>query len=83
MIRDLLEEINTEFILMDGFDDCIIGICSRYGQEDCVTYDKNKVLKKLTEKGLDEEEAIDFFQFNQIGAYVGPYTPCFVELIQN
>jgi hypothetical protein len=30
--------------------------------------------------GMEEEEAIEFFYFNQAGAWVGETTPCFITL---
>ena len=38
-IRDYIADINPEFLLMDGFDDCIVGIASRFGSENFVIYD--------------------------------------------
>ena len=29
-------------------------------------------------RGMSEEEAVDFFEFNVAGAYMGPNTPMFV-----
>ena len=31
--------------------------------------------------GMTEEEAIDFYYYNVVGAYMGEYTPCFVEVL--
>jgi len=30
---------------------------------------------------MSEEESIEFFEYNQIGAWVGDYTPCFITLL--
>jgi len=37
------------------------------------------VLDKLVEGGMTHEEAVEWFEFNQIGAWVGDKTPCFIE----
>ena len=29
--------------------------------------------------GMNEEDAIDYFYFNVVGAYVGEYTPVFIN----
>lgn len=67
-------------LIMDGYDDCIIGICTRFGQEPIVAYDRAKVIAKLMAEGLTEEDAEEWFQFNQIGGWHGEQTPCFIEL---
>lgn len=79
---DYIKEVYPEVMLMDGFDDCIIGICERIGQEPIVTYDKDAIIAKMvTEDDMTEEDALEFFYFNQIGAWVGDTTPCFVTLL--
>jgi len=79
---DYIVETYPEVMLMDGFEDCIVGICERMGQEPIVTYDKNKIIDKMiTEDGMTEEDALEFFYYNQIGAWVGDTTPCFVTIL--
>ena len=63
---------------MDGFDDCIAGVVERFGQEPIVCYDKSKVIDQMISEGMTEEEAVEFFEYNQIGAWVGERTPCFL-----
>ena len=66
-------------LFMDGFDDCIAGVVQRYGQPTIVCYDKEKVLEQLTDDGMTDEEAREYFEYNQIGAWVGEQTPCFIS----
>ena len=66
-------------MIMDGFDDCIAGVVQRYGQPTIVCYDKEKVLKQLMDDGMTDEEAVEYFEYNQIGAWVGEQTPCFIS----
>ena len=68
-----------EMLTMDGYDDCIVGVVERYGQKPIVCYDKEKVLQRLESEGCDRDEAEEFFYFNQIGAWVGDSTPCFLS----
>jgi len=63
---------------MDGYDDCIIGICRRFGQQDLIAYDYEKVIASLSADGLTHDEAVEYFEFNQIGAWMGEGTPCFI-----
>ena len=76
-VDDLADEFATDLIRMDGYDDCIVGIVERYGQSPIFCYDKQKVLSKLQED-MSLEEAEEFFNFNQLGAWVGEGTPCFL-----
>ena len=66
-------------LFMDGFDDCIAGVVHRYGQPTIVCYDKEKVLEQLMDDGMTNEEAIEYFNYNQMGAWVGEQTPCFIS----
>jgi len=68
-----------ELLTMDGYDDCIVGVVERFGQNPIVCYDKDKVLQKLVEDGCSEDEAAEFWSFNQIGAWAGDATPCFLS----
>jgi len=75
----LLEDVDLEFTKMDGFDDCIVGIVERFGSEPILCYDRQAVLEKSMEDGMTREEAEEYFSFNQIGAWVGETTPCFLS----
>ena len=66
-----------DLLIMDGFDDCIEGVVERFGQNPIVCYNKQKVLSVLGEE-MTSEEAYEWFEFNQIGAWVGDSTPCFI-----
>lgn len=68
----------NDLLTMDGFDDCIAGVVERFGQGPIVCYDKEAVLDKLSRDGLSREDAEEHFYFNQIGAWVGDGTPCFI-----
>lgn len=81
MTREEIQErlgIDDEAILMDGFDDCVVGAVEQFGRPRVVAYDVGKVLAKLQADGMSYEEAEEFWSFNQLGAYVGDYTPVFI-----
>ena len=70
-----------DVLIADGFDDAIIGLAERYGMNPVVLYNKNKCLNIMqTRDGMSEEDAIDFFYYNIVGAYMGEHTPCFAEI---
>ena len=68
-----------ELMTMNGYDDCIVGVVERFGQNPIVCYDKEKVIQRLETDGCTRDEAEEFFYFNQIGAWVGDSTPCFLS----
>ena len=66
----------------DGFDDAIIGTVERCGQtETVILYDKHKVIEILT-RDMPLEDAVDYFEYNILGAYVGEGTPAFATLVE-
>ncbi len=70
----------SEELYADGFDDAIIGIGRQFNKT-IVVYDESKCLDILIKRdGMTEEEAIEFFEFNVVGAYVGEHTPIYVRL---
>ena len=82
MIRDDVERYaegaELELVLADGFDDCIVGIGRQFTRT-FVVYDYEKVIKKLKKRdGMSDEEAVEWFEFNVVGAWVGESTPVFL-----
>lgn len=70
----------SEALVADGFDEAIIGMARQFNQT-LVVYDEDKCLAILMERdGMTEEEAIEFFEFNVVGAYVGGGTPVYVRV---
>jgi len=80
MSDEMEDETDVKMLKMDGYDDCIIGFATRFGMSQVLAYDKAKVLEKLQRDGMSEYEANEFFEYNQIGAWLGAGTPVFVEL---
>lgn len=78
-VREWCAEIDEEMILADGFDEAFVGYATRCGMPAVAVYDVYKCLGILTERhGLSAEEAIEHFEFNIAGAYVGEHTPMFI-----
>ena len=74
---------DNELLLMDDYDDAIVGLVDRFGQPTIVCYDKEKVIEKLMADGMTDEEALEWFEYNQIGAWMGETTPCFLSAIES
>jgi hypothetical protein len=69
---------NDGVLFADGFEGAFIGIGVQFTREIAI-YDYDDCVKILMERdGMDEEEAIEFLEFNVVGAYVGPHTPVFL-----
>ena len=79
---EFISENYPDCLICDGFDDAIMGIVERFGMNPVVLYNKNKCLRILQNRdGMTEEEAIEFYYYNIVGAYMGEYTPCFAEIL--
>lgn len=84
--EQLAEQFDEQLLFLDGegFDACIIGVVEGWGPEQSVVhrvvYDREKLLQALMQAaGVDEEDALDYFEFNILGSYVGPQTPVFLS----
>lgn len=93
MTRDEIAEINPEALLCDGFDEAIIGMAQRINLGPVVAYDVEKILSILAldmevdESDLQEGEtienlkysmALEYFEYNILGAWMGEFTPVFI-----
>lgn len=61
----------------EHFDHAILGVIEGFGQEPAVLYDQKKVLAAMA-KDMGVDDAQEWFDFNTIGAYIGPATPRFL-----
>ena len=76
-----MSELNPKALKADGFDDAILGISSRIGDDSLLAYDYDKCIKIL-QKDLSYEEAVEYMEFNVVGSYVGEGTPIFIKRLQ-
>lgn len=68
---------DEEFLFADGYDDAIIGVW-----DGVVVYDMGHIIWMLQEEsGMSNEEAVEFFDFNIAGAYMGEKTPIYVDVL--
>ena len=72
------EEFESEALLADGFEEALIGIGIQFNNEVAV-YDYEKCVKVLMERDkMKLGEAIEYMDYNVLGAYVGENTPVFI-----
>ena len=73
MIDNIMDYYDgEEFLIADGFNDAIIGVDDNSLR---IIYSEKKCIYILMSQGLTQEEAIEFFDFNVRGSYVGEQTP--------
>lgn len=79
MTPEEVAEYNEEALICDGFDEAIIGVAERINLGPVAAYSVEKILDILVERdGMTYEEALEYFQYNIIGAWMGEYTPVFI-----
>ena len=66
----------NDLLKMDGFDEAIIGEVMRFGDR-FLLYDHAKVIEILM-RDMSEEEAMEYWSYNQAGAWVGEGTVGFL-----
>lgn len=82
-IADEIARANEDALTADGFEDALIGYCERCGISPVALYDYDKCISILmTRDGMAEEDAIEYFEFNSLGAHVGPHTPMFAKILR-
>lgn len=78
-LREELAEHNEEILFADGFDDALIGVVEQFGRPPVALYNYGRCIQILMED-MTEEEAVEYFDYNVIGAYMGDNTPAFATL---
>jgi hypothetical protein len=77
MLEKIVEQFQDEEILKaDGFDDAVIGIEESSMR---LIYSVEKCINILMKQGMDMTEAVEYFDFNVSGSYVGEKTPIWCD----
>jgi|TARA_R100000482_G_C4989597_1_gene86792 formylmethanofuran dehydrogenase subunit E len=79
--KEQLMEIlaDEECLTADGFEDALVG-CT-YGANVVAVYDINKMIEVLIEEGIEYDDAVEFLDYNVVGAYVGEKTPQYINFV--
>jgi len=73
------EEDAMSTLFADGFEDAFIGLGAHFNRIVAV-YDYDKCIEVLRVRdGMTREEAIEFFQYNVLDAWMGEHTPVFLH----
>jgi len=79
IIEEQLQEMGETPLLMDGFDEACIGYSQRMNEPLLAVYSYEKMVEVLmTRDGMDDEMAMEYIDFNCVGAYMGETTPIIV-----
>lgn len=78
ILETILETYYEEtFMIADGFDDAIIGVDESVPR---LVYSSDKCIQILVDvEGMDYMDAIEHFDFNVRGSYMGEKTPLFIS----
>ena len=76
-----IDEYAEGAILLDGLEDCIIGIVEEFGNGRRILYSKDMILDKLQERdGMTESESEEFYEYNILGLHAGEQNAVFLDL---
>ena len=74
-LLEVISDLNPEAVVLDGLDDSIEG----YDKDGRIIYSVHNIIETLMERdGMTYEEAVEFYDFNIEGSYLGEYTPIFL-----
>ena len=77
-------EIYTDILLADGFEEAFMGVSYSFGSAPKACYDTHKCIDILQKRdGMTLDEAVEYFDYNVTGAYVGDFTPSFMVPFQD
>ena len=69
-------------VILEGFDDCIVGVSESFGEEPRIIYSKKQIITKLMED-MTQEDAVDYYYYNIVGGMFGAQNPIFLQDILN
>ena len=83
-ILEIAAEYDSNLLYPTGMEKAVIGIVERFGMSPQILMDKEMCIKILMDRdGMARDEAVEFFEFNIIGAGMGDGTPCFATIYRS
>lgn len=78
-INEILLQQDENALLMDGFDEALIGFSQRINEPLLAVYSYSKMMEALISRdGMTDEEAMEYVDYNCVGSWVGERTPIIV-----
>ena len=65
-------------LILEGFDQAIIGLGQQRGSQPCLIYSVEKIIANL-KNDMDSDDAWEFYEHNIGCMYAGPGTPIMME----
>lgn len=82
-LEELFENA-TGAIILDGFDEAIIGLVEEFGNGPRILYSRDKILEILqTRDEMSFEDALEFYDFNILGMFAGDQNPVMLYVKKN
>jgi hypothetical protein len=79
-VVDIINDINPDALFADGLNGAILGYAERCNMNTVVVYDVEKILEILmNDNGWTFDEALEYYEQNILGAYLGENTPIYVN----
>lgn len=79
---DDLSKYNNEMLFLNDYSaNSLVGLLFKHETNIVAVYDDYLCVQSLIEEGMEEEEAIEYFEYNTRGSYVGENTPAFLTLL--
>ena len=79
-ILEWIDETFEVIVYPTGFEDCIVGVGERFGGPPVAVLDVEKMLAQMEKDGMTREEALEYFEYNILGAYVGQESPVYLHV---
>jgi hypothetical protein len=73
-----LLEREEQALFADGLESAFVGLGYQFNTP-LTIYSRSRVLAQYEKDGMTYEEAVEYFDFNVGGAYVGEQTPIFLD----
>lgn len=77
-INEYLEQIDESALLIDGADAALLGFTNRVNSPLLAVYDYDKLVNVFIDDGMSYEDAVEWVDFNIVGAWLGDQTPIIV-----
>jgi hypothetical protein len=82
-IDQYFKDNSMRVLLMDGFDEAFLGYSQRINEPEIAIYSYQKMIDTLIERDqMDYDEAVEYIDYNCLGAWVGKRTPIIVMPIE-
>tara|TARA_R110000824_G_scaffold242124_1_gene430821 strand:- start:216 stop:470 length:255 start_codon:yes stop_codon:yes gene_type:complete len=71
--------MSDDLLLADGFEKALVGVGRRCSRPDVAVYDVCMMVEVLMARdGMSHTEAVEYLEFNVVGAWVGEQTPIYL-----